>query len=574
MSIDLKPVDAVVFYGMCTFFVLLGLSHGVYNYCESQVKKTVLDFLTASTHHGKIKSSLSILANTLSAWILVRLPVSVYYTGPQIWISILNLGLAVSFANFVVVPVFMRLHVTTAMAYLEKRFGNIILTISLVSQAVESLLMMALWLAVPIQVLSDLSGLSFYATLIATAFLVTLVSSLGGMRAIQVIDIIHLSVISIGNLLIFTKGTVVSGGFTRVLEVNAYNERTYFEEDINPFTRKSTSWLILLTYLSFGILNYSFNQAIIDKYIPSTTIKDARYILWIQIPLMSLFYAIAIFLGLNMYAFYLGCDPVLTKRASSPEDILSTYVQDVAGQIPGLVGIFSVTLISGALSVTAANLNGLSSIVNEHFIRRNEHLYDLLEHKWHLMGFLTFFISIVFLPLVILVIIYDKTVQGLITNPVSILNVIKAPIFGVYLLGFFNRRSTSKGALTGLVVGIIVGIALLYANYLNSSPNPPPAGATVTECPEAYCLAKQGFNDSKCFTDTSLANLTSITIDKDLETSSAILNYNLGGVLTTIITFILGSLVSFCTHQTGQEREENVKYLIPALHHHYSKKKV
>lgn len=572
MAVQLKPVDAVIFYGVCIFFILLGLSHYFLSFVENRVKNTAHNFLTASSDHGSFKSALSIFANTLSAWILVRLPVYVYYVGPQMWISVLNLVLAVSFANYVVVPVFMKLPVKTALQYVEDRFGHTVFVFAIICQALESLLFMALWLAVPIGTLSDLTGLSFMWTVIVASVIVTIITAVGGMRAIILIDMFHLIIISAANLIIVIKGSTIMGGFDGVIKSNAKNGREYFVGDMDPFTRKNTSWLILLGYLSFGILNYSFNQAILDKYLPSSNVQKARSILWYQIPLMGSFYVIAIFLGLNIYSFYQGCDPVLTKRASTPDEILSTYVSDVAGHVPGIIGIFSVSLLSGALSTTASNLNGLTSIVNQHFIKGHPKIHDILEKKWHMMGWVTTAISVVCLPIVVGIVLADKQIQGNVINPISILNVMKTPAFGVYLLGFFNKRSTGKGALIGLIIGTLAGISLVIANFVESVPDPPPLGATVHKCKMPYCLVNHGLNESRCFMDEQI-------LDKNVsfllfypppykhagQEANTVLNYSLGGIITCIITFVVGSIASLFTHQSVKQKQDNLKYLAPFM---------
>jgi Na+/proline symporter len=571
MSLDMKPVDLIIFYGVCLFYILIGFSHGILDFVETRVKRTAQDFLTASSDHRGLKAALSIFANTLSAGMLVRLPVGVYKTGPQMWISIINLALAVSFANYVVVPIFMKLEIKTALQYLEDRFGQTILVIALVFQAIESMLFMAYWLAVPIGTLSEMTNLPFAWTVIFAAVLVTLFTAVGGMRAILLIDMFHLTIISLANLIIVIKGTTIMGGFDGVIEANLKHGREYFIGDVNPFTRKDTSWLILLSYLPFVVMNYSFSQSVINKYLPSSTVNDARKILWLQLPLMGTFYGIAIFLGLNIFAFYEGCDPVLTKRASTPEEILSTYVKDIVGHVPGVFGIFTVSLLSAALSVTASNLNGLTSIVNEHFVKRKEKLLDLLERKWHVMGWVTTTISIIFLPFVILVVFIDNKYEGSVPDPLTIRNLTRIPALGIYLLGFFNKRATSRAALIGWTTGTITGILLVVGNeYFEVDDDPLPLGATVHSCKKAFCYMNHGVNETRCRLwdeeDSLPSNVSSLLfhpppLSKQQLERSTMINYSLGGIITCIITFIAGSIASLFTKQTQEEEERNTKYL-------------
>jgi len=450
---------------------------------------------------------------------------------------------------------------------------------ALIFQAIESLLYLALWLAVPIETLSELTGFKFETMVYTTAIFITIYVALGGMNAIMSLDMIHLGVIFLGNMIVVAKGTSVIGGIHKVFAANMRHGRRFFVMDLDPFTRSNTSWLILLGYSSFGILNYGFNQSIIDKY-SSVEVPKAQKILWLQIPLMLFSYIIAVFLGMNMAAFYEGCDVVLTKRAMTPEDILSTYVKDIVGHIPGVLGLFSASLLSGTLSVTASNLISLTRIVNEHFVRRSERLNKFLKDRWYLMGSLTTIIATILLPLVVLLVFLDRNAHGLITSPITVLIIVKSPLLGVYLLGFFNKRSNREGALIGLAMAILIGIGLLVMNIMSPvHSDTAPEGATIRDCPEVYCLVTLGTNETKCYDHDFAKNMSDAVEkkinryystteeehdeDKDIPTT---FNYSLGGIVTILVSFLVGSLTSLCFKQNAEEKKLAYDYLTDFMH--------
>lgn len=53
--------------------------------------------------------------------------------------------------------------------------------------------------------------------------------------------------------------------------------------------------------------------------------------------------------GLAMYAKYFDCDPFTTKQVSRNDQLLPYYVMDIAGNIPGLSGLFIAGIFSAAL---------------------------------------------------------------------------------------------------------------------------------------------------------------------------------------------------------------------------------
>lgn len=53
--------------------------------------------------------------------------------------------------------------------------------------------------------------------------------------------------------------------------------------------------------------------------------------------------------GLIMYAKYSNCDPFTTGKVSRSDQLLPYYVMDVAGNVPGLPGLFIAGVISAGL---------------------------------------------------------------------------------------------------------------------------------------------------------------------------------------------------------------------------------
>lgn len=64
---------------------------------------------------------------------------------------------------------------------------------------------------------------------------------------------------------------------------------------------------------------------------------------------MALIQIIIFFGGLITYAFYAGCDPLLTGKIQRKDEILSFMIVDKLDHIYGLPGIFVATLIASTL---------------------------------------------------------------------------------------------------------------------------------------------------------------------------------------------------------------------------------
>lgn len=73
--------------------------------------------------------------------------------------------------------------------------------------------------------------------------------------------------------------------------------------------------------------------------------------------------------GIIMYAYYHGCDPVKANIVSKYDKMVPRFVQDVAGHIPGMGGIFISCVFSASLSTVSANLHATAGIIYADYVR-------------------------------------------------------------------------------------------------------------------------------------------------------------------------------------------------------------
>lgn len=73
--------------------------------------------------------------------------------------------------------------------------------------------------------------------------------------------------------------------------------------------------------------------------------------------------------GIIMYAFYHGCDPKKANIVTKYDKLMPRFVQDVAGHIPGMSGIFISCVISASLGSVSAGLHALSGVIYSDYVR-------------------------------------------------------------------------------------------------------------------------------------------------------------------------------------------------------------
>ena len=73
-------------------------------------------------------------------------------------------------------------------------------------------------------------------------------------------------------------------------------------------------------------------------------------------------------LGMVMYKVYHDCDPITAKQVRTRDQMLPLHVLHVAGDLPGVPGLFMAGVFSGSLSTISSGLNSLAAIALRDFI--------------------------------------------------------------------------------------------------------------------------------------------------------------------------------------------------------------
>ena len=92
------------------------------------------------------------------------------------------------------------------------------------------------------------------------------------------------------------------------------------------------------------------------------TIEEGQRAVRYNFILMAFLLLVVGWLGMVIYAVYAECDPILTKQVKKQDQLLPLLVLHVAGDIPGLPGLFMAGIFSGSLSSISSGLNSLAAI--------------------------------------------------------------------------------------------------------------------------------------------------------------------------------------------------------------------
>lgn len=269
----------------------------------------------------------------------------------------------------------------------------------------------------------------------------------------------------LGFFIMIVVGCARVGGVGEVWQRAAEGNRTrLLDFRIDPRVRHTFFTLVIGGTFQV-VFNCACNQLIAQRFLSCSSEKNAKFAAWLGVGLIGLTQIIAVVTGIVMYAFYAHCDPINSNVITKTDQLIPLFIVDLVGHVPGMAGLLVSCAFSASLSSVSSGMNALAAIVAEDIIKPNFREIDdkkltvitkLFSAGCGLFGIVLAFIA--------------SAMGDILNTTLLLMGIVSGPVLGVFTLGVFVPWSTSKGVLSGLVVGSICGIG--YAVGIQKNPSP------------------------------------------------------------------------------------------------------
>lgn len=230
---------------------------------------------------------------------------------------------------------------------------------------------------------------------------------------------------------------------------------------LNP-TVRTTFWNITISMFILRTCYITFNQSCVQRLISLPTLEKAKRSMYIFLIGFLLILLFNVGTGIIMYAFYHNCDPVQAKIVTKYDKLMPRFVQDVAGHIIGMPGIFISCVFSASLSTISAGLHAISGIIYNDYIRPLR-LFPNTDANANRAMRITIFALGTFCGFSGILIERFKSVFQVINTVASMTT---GTIFGVFTMGILYPWANQKGVLSAaLISSVIVGVIIVNAQY-------------------------------------------------------------------------------------------------------------
>lgn len=475
----MKPADYIVF--LIYFIIVAG--YGIYIYRRKKTKeKSAADFFLAEGQLTWWAIGASLIASNISAEQFIGMSGNGFRLGIAIsayeWIAAVALIIVAVFF----MPVYLKNRIFTMPQFLKTRYNNTV-----------ALIMAVFWLFLYVTVnltsilylgsiaINNLTGgANFHIIMLALAAFALFIT-LGGMKVIGYTDVIQVLVLIIGGLITsYIALTVVSehfgmgknalAGFNALLGNAPEHFHMIFDKPAQNAPQPAiNNYLSLpgITMLFAGMwianLNYwGCNQYITQRAL-GADLKTARTGILFSAFLKLLMPLIVVLPGIAAYVLYKN-GALQAEMLTNGELREDNAYSAVLGFLPtGLRGLSLAALTAAIVASLAGKANSISTIytldIHQKYFNK-----QATENQLVWVGRVVVVVSLIIAILVNWNDMLGIGRKGGFEFIQKYTGYVSPAIFPVFLLGFFWKRTTSAGAIAGIIGGVV--LAVLFDKFL------------------------------------------------------------------------------------------------------------
>ncbi|HUG94209.1 MAG TPA: sodium/solute symporter [Planctomycetaceae bacterium] len=455
-------------------------------------QRSTEDFFVGGRNLPAWAVGISIFASLFSTITYLGMPGEMFRSGLYYLTRELPIPLVLCVVWFVWLPFFMRLELTSAYEYLEKRFNYavralaaafcllllfgwisvVVLTASRAMAGITRLSLDSTWAAEWLGVSGE--DAAMYAIIAAVGLFSVLYTTLGGIRAVVWTDVVQFLILMAGAF--FTMGAVASmsgstpGDWIAVAGRQKYEHVEWFDWDVRT---RSSVFTIALGMFFWFVCTHGANQIALQRYFSVKSMWAARRS-YLTSALASTFIGVTM-AGVGISLMYFVQDHELPSKAALASEAAGERIAAQDGLFPefirvylpsGMRGLVIAALFAAAMSTIDSGSNSAATIVTVDFFRRWRRDTDR-RHELRRARMLTAASGLIVVAYTIFLYRVSKGTD-IITLCQKGFNCFLGPLGALFVLAMFSRRATSRSVIPAFLLGELVGVAASYWQELTA----------------------------------------------------------------------------------------------------------
>lgn len=458
-SLTLGPLDAALVFLYLAGMMGLGLwmSRGV---------KSSRDFFLAGRSLPWWAVAMSLVVSDIGAKDMVGVAADAYRYGVVMMnFDFIGCIFAVLLAAFLFMPFFWMAGIYTIPEYLGRRYNIYVRAFFAVVWTLFMVATLGTIFVSAAAMFNVLLGWSFWVSVGATAVMVGVYTTLGGLKAVVVTDALSCAVLMAGATLICCLGLHAAGGWSGMQStIEAMDWTTHHFQLTPPADHPEYPWpaVFLGLCLVLGPAYWIGNQAIVQRTFGTRSEHEARaaYVLCAAIKMFfPLLLVIPGLIALALFHEELGTPFLGAIGEHNPQWQGNLVLPKLVVELlpTGALGLVIGAFLAGVMSNLDSYVNSASTLV----------VTDLYRPFLHPQASDRQCLWLGRLLVVVFVIggagasyLVDRWFGSVFEAFQTFLSFFQGPLLALLLLGMLTRRTTQWGGLTGMLVGVGTAAAL------------------------------------------------------------------------------------------------------------------
>lgn len=425
----------------------------------SRRQKSTDEYFVGSGNMNPLLIGVSLFATLLSTISYLSMPGESLGKGPVTMSNILALPVVFLLVGFGLLPIYMRQRVTSAYELLEVKLGLSVRMLGASLFVLLRLVWMSLLIYLTSKALSTMMGIDEkWIPLISliTGFVAVIYTSMGGLRAVVITDLMQTILLYGGALLVIGMVSYDLGGFSWFPTEWNPNWDTQPLFSLDPSTRVTFVGTIL-SYIVWYTCTAGGDQTSVQRFMATKNAKAARLAFATQ---LSVSVVVTVTLGIVGFALlgYFNAHPEALPKGLDADKIFPHYI--AFHLPPGISGLVVAAMFAAAMSSIDSGVNSITAVVMTDGFDRfgrapKSERQHVLTARWLAFGIGAFVVLL-------------SSTMGLIpgnitavTNKTS--NLLTTPIFGLFFFALFVPFASPKGVWIGTFFGTATAVLIAFS---------------------------------------------------------------------------------------------------------------
>ena len=431
----------------------------------SRNQSSTEEYFIGSGNMPPILIGVSLFATLLSTITYLSIPGEVIGKGPIYIAGLIALPLTYPVVAYVMLPIYMKIRVTSAYELLESKLGLSVRLLGVGQFLGLRLIWMSLLVYLASKAMADMMGLDESAIkwiVFVTGVISVTYTSLGGLRAVVITDLVQTILLFGGAILVIIMITYNMGGFSWFPTQWQGHWDSQPIVSFDPKTRLTVVGTLISIWVWY-ICTVGGDQVTIQRFMATKDAGAARQAFATQLWANAFVTIVLTFVGLALMGYFQAHQDALPAGFTIKDNADQLYPRYISYHLPvGVSGLVVAAMLAAAMSSIDSGVNSITAVV----------MTDLLDRfgmkpateRGHLISArcLAFGVG----ALVIIGSLYVGQIEGNITTVTNkTANLLVTPIFGLFFFALFVPRANPTGVWIGWICGTTTAVLIAFSGY-------------------------------------------------------------------------------------------------------------